>query len=73
MTRALGVALVWLAAVLPADAASGPVLVIPFENITRESRIFWLSEASAVIHADDLNALGAQALAREERRAAFER
>lgn len=73
MTRALGVALVWLAAVLPADAASGPVLVIPFENITRESRIFWLSEASAVILADDLNALGAQALAREERRAAFER
>jgi len=73
MRRALGVALVWLAAVLPAAAAPGRVLVIPFENVTRESRIFWLSEASAVILADDLNALGVQALAREERRAAFER
>jgi tetratricopeptide (TPR) repeat protein len=73
MSRALGVALVWLAAVLPAAAAPGRVLVIPFENVTRESRIFWLSEASAVILADDLNALGVQALAREERRAAFER
>jgi tetratricopeptide (TPR) repeat protein len=73
MTRAIGAALVWLASVLPAVAAPDQVLVIPFENVTRESRIFWLSEASAVILADDLNALGAQAFAREERRAAFER
>lgn len=73
MTRALGAALVWLAAVVPAHAAPSGVLVVPFENITRESRIFWLSEASAVILADDLNALGVEALAREERRAAFER
>ena len=73
MTRAIGVALVWLSAVVPPAAAADRVLVIPFENVTRDSRIFWLSEASAVILADDLNALGAQALAREERRAAFER
>ena len=46
---------------------------MPFENVTRESRIFWLGEASAVLLADDLNALGAQAITREERRAAFER
>jgi len=73
MTRAIGAALVWLSAVVPPAAAADRVLVIPFENVTRDSRIFWLSEASAVILADDLNALGAQALAREERRAAFER
>jgi tetratricopeptide (TPR) repeat protein len=72
MTRAVGAALVWLSAAVPALAADR-VLVVPFENVTRESRIFWLGEASAVILADDLNALGAQALAREERRAAFDR
>src|ERR1035437_2659087 len=49
------------------------ILVMPFENVTRDSRIFWLAEASAVILADDLNALGANAITREERRQAFER
>ena len=46
---------------------------MPFENVTRESRIFWLGEASAVLLADDLNALGVDAITREERRQAFER
>ena len=46
---------------------------MPFENVTRDSRIFWLAEASAVLLADDLNALGANAITREERRQAFER
>ena len=49
------------------------ILVMPFENVTRDSRIFWLGEASAVLLADDLNALGANAITREERREAFER
>jgi tetratricopeptide (TPR) repeat protein/TolB-like protein len=49
------------------------VLVMPFENVTRDSRIFWLGEASAVLVADDLNALGISAITREERRRAFER
>ena len=49
------------------------ILVMPFENVTRDSRIFWLAEASAVILADDLNALGDNAITREERRQAFER
>jgi tetratricopeptide (TPR) repeat protein len=70
-----------LAAFLALTAVAGPlaaetpgrVLVMPFENVTRESRIFWLGEASAVLLADDLNALGATALVREERREAFER
>ena len=33
---------------------------MPFENVTRDSRIFWLSEAAAVLLADDLNALRRQ-------------
>src|SRR5205807_3002704 len=49
------------------------ILVMPFENVTRNSRIFWLGEASSVILADDLNALGTDAITREERREAFER
>ena len=46
---------------------------MPFENVTRNSRIFWLGEASAVLLPDDLNALGSDAIAREERRHAFDR
>jgi len=49
------------------------ILVMPFENVTRDARIFWLGEAAAVLMADDLNALGASAITREERREAFER
>jgi tetratricopeptide (TPR) repeat protein len=61
----------------PQPASPGPpanrILVMPFENVTRNSRIFWLGEASAVLLADDLNALGSDAITREERRHAFER
>jgi tetratricopeptide (TPR) repeat protein len=46
---------------------------MPFENVTREGRIFWLTEAASVLLADDLNALGASAIARKERQQAFER
>lgn len=49
------------------------VLVMPLENIARDGRIFWLGEAVAVLLADDLNALGADAITRDERRQAFER
>ena len=54
-------------------ALSNRILVMPFENVTRNGRIFWLAEASAVLLADDLNALGSDAITREERRHAFER
>ncbi len=47
-------------------------LVIPFEPATREPRLYWLAEASAVVLTDDLVALGAQALSRDDRRRAFE-
>jgi tetratricopeptide (TPR) repeat protein len=51
----------------------GRILVMPFENVTREARIFWLSEASAVLLSDDLAALGSNPIARPERQDAFER
>jgi tetratricopeptide (TPR) repeat protein len=53
--------------------APARILVMPFENVARDSRIFWLTEAAAVLLADNLNTLGVNAIAREERRAAFER
>ena len=59
------------AARLPVAAAR--VLVMPFENVTREGRFFWLTEAAAVLLTDDLNALGAGAITRTERQQAFER
>lgn len=52
---------------------AGRILVMPFENVSRENRIVWLGEASAVLLADDLNGLGANAITREERLKAFER
>jgi len=64
---------------VPAVARAQPavretrVLVMPFENVTHDNRIFWLGEACAVLLADDLNALGGAAITREERREAFER
>ncbi|HKT80220.1 MAG TPA: tetratricopeptide repeat protein [Vicinamibacterales bacterium] len=71
------VAMLVAAVTLTAAAANAQerprTLVMPFENVTREGRIFWLGEASAVLLADDLNALGGRAITREERRAAFER
>jgi tetratricopeptide (TPR) repeat protein len=49
------------------------ILVVPFENVTREGRLFWLTEAAAVLLTDDLNALGSGAITRTERQQAFER
>jgi tetratricopeptide (TPR) repeat protein len=57
-----------------AAAQTSPrILVMPFENLQRDGRIFWLTEAAAVLLADDLNALGANAITRQERQRAFER
>ena len=51
----------------------GRILVMPFENTAREGRLVWLTEAAAVLLAGDLNARGAGAFTRDERRQAFER
>src|SRR5260370_10720018 len=56
-----------------ASTPSARVLVMPFDNVKREGRIFWLGEASAVRLADDRSARGVDAITREERRQAFER
>lgn len=48
-------------------------LVVPFEDNSRSLQFHWLSEGSAVILTDDLLALGAPAITREDRRRAFER
>src|SRR5262245_56373741 len=48
-------------------------LVMPFENETREARYDWLGEGAASALTEDLTALGAAALSRENRLRAFER
>jgi predicted Zn-dependent protease len=45
---------------------------MPFENATREPRFTWLGEGAAVALTDDLVALGARAISREDRLRAFE-
>ncbi|MEQ1869103.1 MAG: tetratricopeptide repeat protein, partial [Vicinamibacterales bacterium] len=47
------------------------VLVMPFENVAHDGRIVWLGEAAAVLLAEGVNARGARALARDERREGF--
>ena len=46
--------------------------LFPLKTRTREPRILWIGEASAVLLADDLNAFGKRAYTREERLDAFE-
>jgi Flp pilus assembly protein TadD len=58
---------------VPAAAPTAALhLVVPFENATGEPRVYWLGEASAVLLTDDLLALGAAAIRREDRLRAFE-
>ncbi|MGC4082976.1 MAG: tetratricopeptide repeat protein [Vicinamibacterales bacterium] len=78
MTRlvvAVGLIAAIVLAVRPAGAqpATGRILVMPFDNVSRDARMVWLGEASAVLLADDLNALGAPAITRDERREAFDK
>src|SRR5918994_4951573 len=62
-----------LAGAQTAPASADRFLVVPFENPTREARIYWVSEASAVLLADSLNALGKLAYTRDERLDAVQR
>ena len=76
MTKRLAT-LFWAALlVVPLDARGQNVqrqLVVPFDNVSREAQSYWLSEASAVILTDDLMALGAPTITRDDRVRAFER
>ena len=59
----------------PDSGAAQPLerfLIIPFDNPSRDARLYWLGEGAAVLLADNLNALGRRAHTREERLAAFE-
>jgi tetratricopeptide (TPR) repeat protein len=77
----LRIALTLIVCLAAVDTAAQPApvgrvrktLVMPFENVTRESRIVWLGEAASVLLADDLAALGVDAISGEDRREAFER
>jgi tetratricopeptide (TPR) repeat protein len=53
-------------------SAGARQLVMPFENETHEQRYDWLGEGAASLLTEDLTALGAQALSREDRLRAFE-
>ena len=72
MRRLAALVLLLAAALAPARTASaqppaGRILVMPFENAARDSRLVWLGEAAAVLLADDLNALGTPAITRTGR------
>jgi len=56
----------------PQAPAPARILVVPFENTQREPRLTWLGEASAILLAEELNARGLPAIAREERVRAFD-
>jgi hypothetical protein len=74
IVKSLGFVLVSAGLVCAQPAANTDrFLVIPFDNPGHEARIYWLGEASAILLADDLNALGQQAYTREERLEAFDR
>jgi tetratricopeptide (TPR) repeat protein len=72
---AAAVACLFVCRSVPAIAQTSPSvhLVIPFENTTAEPRVYWLGEASAILLTDDLTALGAPSIRREDRLRAFER
>ena len=52
--------------------SSGRILVMPFDNPTREPRLYWIAEAASLLIADELNARGVPAIRRAERVNAFE-
>lgn len=67
------IAAMLLAAQTIASAPTGRILVMPFDNVRRDAKIVWLGEASAVLLTDDLRALGANPISRQERQQAFDR
>ena len=71
MAIALLAAIPELASTQPRVAA-GRLLVVPFDA-GRDARVSWLGEGVALLLADDINALGGDAIARDERLRAFDR
>jgi len=61
------------AAQAPAPAAAGRVLVMPFENASKQARLGWMGEGAALLLTGQIEALGVDALSRGERLRAFDR
>jgi Tfp pilus assembly protein PilF/TolB-like protein len=57
----------------PSATDSPRVLVLPFDNPSREPRLYWLSEAASLLLTQELSARGTPAISRDERLAAFQR
>jgi tetratricopeptide (TPR) repeat protein len=55
------------------QAEPARILIVPFENVTREGRLLWFTEASAILLTDALTARGQNVITRDERLRAFER
>lgn len=68
----LAVAVLLIAAPAAAQPAGTRVLVMPFDNPSREPRLHWIAEAASLLVADELNARGVAAIRRAERIRAFE-
>lgn len=66
--------LIVIAFAMPAAAQSpgSRILVMPFDNPSREPRLHWIAEAASLLVADELNARGVAAIRRAERVNAFE-
>ncbi len=69
---ATAVALLGPASAAAQNASSSRILVVPFDNVQREPRLHWLTEASAMLLGDELRARGLGAIGRDERVRAFE-
>ena len=61
------------AAVAGAQPVEAPLLVVPFDNPSREPRLAWMREGAAILLTDALAATGASVIDREERLQAFDR
>jgi len=57
----------------PAAASGSRVLVMPFENASRQAALAWISEGASILLTEEFRAAGVDALTREERRRAFAR
>jgi Flp pilus assembly protein TadD len=57
----------------PSPAVAERVLVMPFDNVSKQPRLAWLGEGASILVADNLRARGVDAMTRDERLRAFDR
>jgi len=57
----------------PAPTGAGLVLVMPFDNASKQARLAWMAEGAAILLTGQIEALGVDAMSRDERIRAFER